>query len=331
MSAVISAPIIRIIIVNFNAGDLLVRCIETLLSQTFSNFEVVIVDNASTDGSLEFASVDDPRFTVISLAQNMGFAAGNNRGAEGCRTPWIALLNPDAFPEPNWLEELSKAIERYPDVTMFGSTQIDANDENSLDGSGDAFFAGGFARRGNHGHSRDDLPNDGETFSPCASAAIYRTDVFRTVSGFDENFFCYYEDVDLAFRIRLMGGRCIQVRDAIVKHVGSAVSGRRSDFVRFHSARNLVWLIVKNVPAPLFWLILPAHIGLQLMILSWAVIRGHFNPTSRGLAAGLKEVPRVWQQRKKIQSDKIVPWTKIARAMTWNPFKLLRRQHDVRT
>ncbi|MEE8393820.1 MAG: glycosyltransferase family 2 protein [Rhodospirillales bacterium] len=325
-----NTPQIRVIVVNYNAGEMLKRCLEALACQTIENFEAVVVDNASKDGSLVGAVPDDRRFSVIELDQNTGFAAANNRGAGGCRAPWIATLNPDAFAEPDWLEKLLDAARRYPGTAMFGSTQIDANNEHRTDGSGDALFATGLAWRGNHGHPIDDLPEEGETFGPCAAAAMYRTEDFNAAGGFDERFFCYLEDVDLAFRIRLMGGRCVQVRDAVVRHVGSAISGRTSDFARYHSARNGIWLFAKNMPDPLFWILTPFHAAMQAALLLWAAMRGHPLPVLRGQAAGIKGAPEIWRARRKIQEKRRAPWTEIARVLTWSPFKLLRRDHDVR-
>jgi len=326
----ISTPEVRVIVVDYNAGALLKRCLECLQRQTFRDFEAVIVDNGSEDGLINGALPGDPRFRLVTPGKNLGFAAGNNLGAEGCEARWIATLNPDAFAEPDWLENLIAATTRYPDVAMFGSTQIDANDENRLDGTGDAYFAAGFAWRGNHGHPISDLPPEGEAFSPCAAAALYRTEAFNKAGGFDERFFCYFEDVDLGFRIRLMGGRCVQVPGAVVRHVGAATSGRASDFAQYHSACNGIWLFVKNMPGLLFWLLLPAHLALQACQMVWAVIRGHAAPHGRGLAAGIVGLAEVLTKRREIQASRRASLGSIAGALTWSPFKLLRREHDVR-
>ncbi len=324
------SPEVRVIVVNYNAGPLLGRCLDALQRQTFRNFEAVVVDNASEDGSLDGAVPDDPRFRVDRLGENLGFAAANNRGARACKAPWVATLNPDAFAEPDWLQRLLDATQRHAGVAMFGSTQIDAEDEGRIDGSGDAFFAPGLAWRGNHGHPVGDLPEEGEVFGPCAAAALYRTEAFAAAGGFDERYFCYYEDVDLAFRLRLRGERCIQVRDAVVKHVGSGLAGSRSDFVRYHGARNLLWLFVKNMPAPLFWPLLPAHAGLQAALLAWAMVRGHLPPAWRGLKDGVRGLPAVWRSRQEVQAARRASSADVARAVTWSPVKLLRRAHDVR-
>jgi len=320
-------PAVRVVVVNYNAGPHLKRCMESLTQQSYSSFETVVIDNASTDDSLENALPDDPRFKLIQLDENIGFAAANNLGAQNSPATWLATLNPDAVAEPNWLEALLDATRRYPDVAMFGSTQIDAMNPNKLDGSGDAYFAFGLAWRGNYGHPLSDLPEEGETFSPCAAAAFYKTTVFHAAGGFDERFFCYLEDVDLAFRLRLKGERCIQVKDAVVRHVGSAISIPKSDFVRFHSARNNLWLFVKNMPGVLFWLLLPGHILLQVMWLMWAALRGHFGPVWRGFLAGFEALPAIWHERKTKPKLIRINIIRLLTAMTFSPIKLLKKEN----
>ncbi len=325
-----ATPRVRVIVVNYNAGPHLARCLTALAGQTIADFEVIVVDNASTDDSLVDAVPDDPRFRVIRQSENTGFAAGNNIGARDCTGEWFATLNPDAFAATDWLERLLAAAARHPDAAMFGSTQVDAADPDRLDGSGDAFFVAGFAWRGNYGRAARDLPAEGTVFSPCAAAALYRRTAFEAADGFDESFFCYYEDVDLAFRLRLAGEYCVQVPDAVVEHVGAATSGKRSEFVRYHSARNRLWLFVKNMPGGLFWVLLPAHVMLQGALLAWAVVRGHGGPTWRGLRDSLRGIESVLSNRRQIQARRRARTRDIAAALTWSPLKLLRRGHDVR-
>ncbi len=218
-------PTISLVIVNYNSGDHLAETVQAVAAQTFDNFEATVVDNHSSDGSLlraQAAVGEDDRFTFLYAKGNIGFAAGCNLGAQRARGEWLAFLNPDATPASDWLEQLLAATRRHPDVVMFGSTQIDATDPRRLDGAGDHYFATGMPWRGGRGWPVQDLPREGEVFAPCAAACFMRADAFRHVRGFDERFFCYVEDIDLAFRLRLMGHRCIQVCDAVVRHVGAA-------------------------------------------------------------------------------------------------------------
>lgn len=313
---------VRVSIVNYNAGPHLSRCLKALEGQTFGEFVVTVVDNGSSDGSLEGAqaAVADPRFTFKRLGRNLGFAAANNLAACEGESEWLATLNPDAFPEPTWLERLMDATRRYPDADMFGSTQLNATDPGRLDGAGDVYSFLGLFWRGGYGHPAAAAPASGEIFSPCAAAALYRTAAFRNVGGFDERFFCYCEDVDLGFRMRLRGGLAIHVAGAVVHHVeGASTGGGRSDFSRYHSVRNRVWLFVKNMPGPLFWLLAPGHLVCSLWFLAKALPARHRGAVWRGFLDALTGLPQTIVLRRQIQAARRVPASGIARALCWSP------------
>ena len=209
---------------------------------------------------------------MIQLEENIGFAAANNLAAARSSAGFIALLNPDAFPDPPWLEALLRAAGRWPQAAAFGSLQLSDQDPTRLDGAGDAYHAVGAAWRGGFGHPHRPLAGDRETFSACAAAALYRAGPWRAVGGFEPSYFCFCEDVDLGFRLRLRGWVTIQVADAVVRHIGGASTGSRSRFANFHGVRNLIWTFVRNMPGLLFWPLLPAHMALiGVMILVHAV------------------------------------------------------------
>lgn len=325
-------PFFSVVIVAYNSGALMQACVDALAAQTMRDFEAIIVDNASEDGSVEALALPDERFRVMPAGANLGFAAGNNLAFRAARGRWIATLNPDAMPAPSWLDTLKRATDRYPYAAMFGSTQIDAADPKRLDGCGDAYSFLGLSWRGLHGRSIDLLPPVGETFAPCAAAALYRRDVLEEVQGFDETFFCYCEDVDLAFRIRLLGGVCIQAPDAVVQHVGSAIAGRDSYFTLYHSARNRVWLMLKNLPAPLLAVLLPGHLVYMALTL-WRHRRGsghYFSATYAGLRAAFADLKPVMAARRQIQAQRCVSTGAVAGMLCWNPRKLWRCDPDIR-
>jgi len=243
-------PEISVIIVNYNAGNHLRQCVESLLSQTLSNFECILIDNGSTDGSLQSLPDLDPRFTLIEAGENLGFAIANNRAARQASADWIALLNPDAFARPSWLENGLKARKLLPKTAMVGSTQYLALEPDKFDGLGDEYHAFGIAWRAGFGKLVSQITTR-EAFGPCGAGAFYDRSVFLALGGFDESFFCYHEDVDLAFRMRLAGYRCVQSADTIIDHVSSAISGRASDFAVYHGTRNRIWTFFNNMPLPL--------------------------------------------------------------------------------
>ena len=240
---------VAVVIVNWNSGMLLAKCLACLGKQSYPPTRILVMDNGSTDGSGDLVQ-GFPGVSVQRLGNNFGFAAANNKAVLECDTEYLALLNADAFPEKDWLDRLMGYAQEFPDVAMFVSRQMMSSEPGRIDGIGDIYHISGLIWR--NGYSRglhdDDLVSR-EIFSPCAGAALYRRDAFLEAGGFDEDYFCYVEDVDLGFRLRLRGQTCISVPDAVVHHVGSVSSGgRHSDFAIYHGHRNLVWTFVKNMP-----------------------------------------------------------------------------------
>lgn len=328
-----SGPAVCVIVVAYNAGAYLARCIDALRRQHWTDFEAIIVDNGSTDGAVQGLGPLSAPFRLLATGRNLGFAAANNRGAAATTAPWIVLLNPDAIAAPDWLERLMAATRAHPDIAMFGSTQIQLDDEARWDGLGDVYHASGIVWRGGFGQPVTDPAPGGEVFSPCAAAALYRHEDFRAAGGFDERFFCYVEDIDLAFRLRLQGQRALQVADAVVRHAGSATTGRSSDFTLFHGWRNRSWVFVKNMPGPLFWPLLPLHLSALALLLLLSLRPGSatkIGPCWRGLTAALAGLAPIWRSRQEIQRQRRVPLSAIARAFSWSPLALLGRRPVLR-
>ena len=307
-----------VIIVNFNSGTLLGECLRHVRAQTRRPERIIVVDNASRDGSVDLLESDYPEVEFLRSDRNLGFAAANNLGARRAgEVEWLALLNPDAFPEPDWLERLLEAAQAHPECASFGSRLLDANDPDRLDGTGDVYHVSGLAWRRDHGRPViSGADEEGEIFAPCAAAALYRRDAFLEAGGFDERFFCSMEDVDLGFRLRLRGYRCLYVPAAVVSHVGSGTTGRRSEFATYHGHRNLVWTYAKNMPAPWFWLYLPAHLSLNLLSVVWLWRRGQGRIAWRAKLDALRELPRVWRQRRLIQQQRRIDGRELRRMMT---------------
>jgi N-acetylglucosaminyl-diphospho-decaprenol L-rhamnosyltransferase len=196
--------------------------------------------------------------------------------------------------------------------------------ENSkiVDGFGDVLPAFGSAWRSGHGRAVGELPNcDCEVFSPCAAAALYARRSFDREGGFDQSFFCYLEDVDLGFRLRLRGERCIQVRRAEVLHAGSAITGHLSKFSVFHSYRNRVWLFAKNTPWPLLLPVFALQSTAIVLSLARPRARSYRHAALRGLCASVRGMPRALKHRKRIQRQRVKAAWDIAQMMVWNPLK----------
>ncbi|HEY7291256.1 MAG TPA: glycosyltransferase family 2 protein [Vicinamibacterales bacterium] len=302
---------VAVLIVNWNSGGLLKRCLQCVSAQQVTPDEVMVVDNASTDDSLQQASEFLKDAQLIQLESNTGFAHANNVGAAATRADLLALLNPDAFPDPGWLGRLLAAAGRTgPETASFASQLRFDDDPTFLDGAGDAYHVSGRAWRAGHGTSADGWPaRDVEVFAPCAAAALYRREAFEAVGRFDERYFAYFEDVDLGFRLRLHGYRSLYVHDAVVRHVSSALSGYRSNFAVYHGERNMVWTYVKDMPSPLVWLYLPQHLLLNVASLCVYPWRGQGRVAFRAKLDAIRGLARVIRERRQIQRARSVdPW-----------------------
>ena len=284
-----------------------------------------MVDNGSTDGSIEALPDLDDRFTIMELGENTGFAKGNNVGAAKASGRWIALLNPDAFAHPDWLEQLLAETHR-PNVTMVGSTQYMALEAGIYDGAGDCYHITGLAWRAKFGHTVEDELTTCEVFGPCAAAALYERETFLRLGGLDERFFCYHEDVDLAYRMRLHGGICIQSARAKVDHISSGISGRASDFAVYHGTRNRIWTYYKNTPGLIMLISGLAFLALNLALLTWSAFRpGRFKPTVRGIRDGFAGIGEFKQSRKAVQSSRRIKALSLLGLMAWNPISVITR------
>jgi len=307
---------VAVLVVNWNAGPLLARSLQSLARQTRAPDRIVVVDNASSDGSLDLAAPYLGGAEIIRLKENIGFARANNIAARAAgAVDALALLNPDAFPEPAWLAALVDAAARRPGFAAFASQlRLDAAPDR-LDGAGDSYHVSGRAWRNGHNAPIATWPAaESEVFAPCAAAALYRRAAFEEIGGFDERFFCYFEDVDLGFRLRLRGHRCVYVPDAIVRHVSSALSGYRSDFAVYHGERNAVWTFVKNMPGPLFWFYLPQHLALNLAALGYYPWRGQGRVVWRAKRDAMLGLPAALRERRAVQQRR-VEWRALRRAM----------------
>ena len=297
-------PTVSVIIISWNNTAHLMRCLDALKNQTYKNFEVIIVDNGSNDIIIENAQQSDLSMKLERLDKNKGFATANNIGARLAEGHWLALLNADALPEPDWLEKLVKAAEDNPEFSFFSSRQIQENDRQLLDGAGDAYHVSGLAWRRYYNRQAEHLAlQPAEVFSACGAAALYLREDFLRAGGFDEDYFSYFEDVDLGFRLRLKGKKCLYIPQAVVYHVGSASTGKRSDFSVYYGYRNLIWTFIKNMPSPFIWLYLPLHIGTLLFFAILLTFRGQGRAIWRAIFDAYLGMPKIIAKRQMIHKD----------------------------
>ncbi|MBI1250102.1 MAG: glycosyltransferase [Alphaproteobacteria bacterium] len=316
---------VGLVIVAYKSARFAERLKRAVDAQTLRPDRILVVENGSPGAErIDPAHLPDGA-ELIPLENNIGFAAANNLAAARLDTEWVALLNPDAFPDPDWLERLIAASDAFPLAAAIGSLQISASDPARIDGAGDGYFIGGAPWRGGHGHALGHLPRYGEAFSPCAAAALYRRADWSALGGFDERFFCYCEDVDLGFRLRLAGRAIVQALDARVVHVGGGSSEGRSTFTTYHNVRNMIWTHAKNMPAPALWLCLPAQACAVLAALVRAAARGETLAALRGVRDAVSGMGPILETRRAVQAGRVAPLKEILRAMSWSPWALARK------
>lgn len=307
-----------IIIVTWNAAPLIGDVLAALDAQTVRPDRILVVDNGSDDlAQLTETVVRFPACELLALGSNTGFAAANNAGIARCGdSEHIVLLNPDAFPEPRWLEALLAAADTHPQYGSFASRMLDHANDALLDGAGDTLSLAGKPRRRGYGQPASGRYQSPEpVFAACAAAALYRRADLERSGGFDERFFCYVEDVDLGFRLLLQNRPCRYVPDAVVRHMGSALTGRRSDFSIYHGQRNLVGNYVKNMPPLLFWICLPLHLALNAGYLVAAAFTGRGAVMWRAKRDAVRMLPAMWRSRREIQAAR--------QASTWTVLRYL--------
>jgi len=249
-------PLVTIAVATYNGRDLLATTLSSLAAQTFRDFRVVVVDDASTDGTAEWLAKEWPEVDLIVHAVNRGVTAALNSGLEASRSEFVLLLNNDVELDSHCLDELIGALKEHPEAGSAAPKLLSAADRRRLDGAGDVFNWGGTGWRRGHGELDQGQYDKPESiFGACGGAAVYRRTAVDTVGLLDQDFYAFYEDVDWSFRAQLAGFACRYVPTAIAYHVGSATLGKgETDFTRYHTWRNGIWLVLKDYPvATLFW------------------------------------------------------------------------------
>lgn len=270
--------------VVYRNGSEVQDTLNALALQTDPDFEIIIIDNDCPDRSTDALTLPDERFRILPSVRNLGFAGGCNLGAKGANSPWLIMLNPDAQPHIDWLENIRLGITNY-EAAMFGSTQIMGQSSDLSDGFGDVWSIFGYCWRGGYGHEMASLPRtDRHVLTPCAAASVYRRDIFERVGGFDDTYFCYLEDVDLGLRMQAAGSKCIQLRQALVRHIGGSSEKPTGDYALMQSTKNTPRLIIKNAPL----LLLPIMLFLFMISQIWFRYRNRDDPQSQQRWAAVK-------------------------------------------
>lgn len=240
---------VSVIIPNFNGMAYLDGVLSGLECQTVRNFEVILVDNGSSDGSCAFVASSYPWVHMIELPENFGFCKAVNEGIKASRAPYVLLLNNDIEVTPDFIEEMLAAIRRHKKAFSCAARMIQFHDRDRLDDAGNYYCALGWAYARGKGKDIHTCEKEEKIFASCAGAAIYRRKIFEKIGSFDEEHFAYLEDMDVGYRARINGYENWYAPKAMVYHVGSGTSGSRyNHFKTRYSSRNNVYLIYKNMP-----------------------------------------------------------------------------------
>ena len=294
--------LVDVVILNWNGWPHLDRCLAALARQTLRDVAIWVVDNGSCDGSPDQVRARYPQVNLLCNRENRGFAAASNLGIAAGGAPWVATLNNDAEPEPGWLAALVEALEPEPAVGMAASQMLSQRCPGLIDSAGIAVDRAGIfwdrlagAPDGSGGQAVSPV------FGPCAGAALYRRQMLAEVGLFEESYFSYLEDVDLAWRARLAGWGALYVPRARARHVHSATLGDRSPQKSYLLGRNKLWTIVRNYPSPHLVRRWPLILAYDLLAAMYAVLAQERWAALRGRVAAWRGLRRVWQERQSIQ------------------------------
>ena len=296
-------PLISVVVPNYNGAGYLEKCLRSLQAQSGGNMEIVVVDNASQDASVEIAQKIAPGAILLRESRNLGFAGGMNEGIRSSHGEWIAALNNDTELAGDWLAECTNAIQSHQDAAFFACKVLDFSDHKRLFSAGDCYLRGGIGyRRGQEQQDREDFHGECEIFSASGCAALYRKNVLEEIGGFDGRFFAYLEDVDLGLRLQAAGHRGYYLPKSVVYHHGAATSG--GEFSRLAvrlRTRNSLLLLFKNMPILFLLRCSPMIILTQLSWLMRVVAHKRVISYFRGLGGAFVIAPAIIRERAGLQ------------------------------
>jgi len=315
---------VSIIIPNFNGKQFLTDCLNSITKQNFSLYEVIIIDNASTDESVEYIKDNYAEFTLIQNRENLGFATAVNQGIKASNAEYVFLLNNDTELEVECVSNLLNCIDNDETIFSVSSKMIQNQDRNLIDDAGDEYTILGFTQKVGNNKSSELYRSKREIFSACAGAAIYRRGIFDIIGYFDENFFAYMDDVDISYRARIYGFKCVYCPDALVYHHVSATSGSKYNAFKIRlAARNNVYVPYKNMPWPQLILnLLFLLLGFLIKYLVF-VKKGYGKDYIAGLKEGLSSLDKI--DRIRYKNGRLANYLSIEWILIKNTLKIIYR------
>lgn len=305
-------PLVSILVLNYNGKEYLSECLQSLLQITYPAYEIIVVDNGSVDGSVEYVNQYFPKVNTLALDKNYGFSQANNRGAEVAKGELLVFLNNDTAVEKEWLTELVKGLQFDPKVAVCGSKVVFYSDPGIID------FAGGLispiGAGVNIGFSKPDGPLYNKTkYSSHAYGAsmLVRKDVFQKLGGFDNDYFSYHEELDLCWRCWLQGYKVLYVPLSIVKHKRSVTSLSEKNWKNsfYNAQKSQIQNILKNFNFMNLVKGLAVNFCFDIFRTCLFVCRGKFGGITaiwEGNIDVIKKLPHILEKRAHIQSLRVV-------------------------
>lgn len=298
-------PLVSVIIVNYNGRAFLDACISSILVQTYPRIEIIFVDNGSSDNSIDFIKDKFPSVVILACNENYGFAKGNNIGIKASKGDLVATLNNDTKVTSRWIEELVQGINSNEKAGMCASKMLFMKEPEVINSTGICISRSGACwDRGMFEQDRGQYDSYIDVFGPCAGAAIYRRCMLEDIGLFDEDFCAYMEDVDLAFRGRLAGWKCLYVPNAVVYHFHGGTAGYVSDYTVYHGNRNIIWNVFKNFPTQFLVTSLPWIICRNLAVIPYYILKGHGSVILRSKIDAIKGMKKILSKRSPCLIDK---------------------------
>jgi GT2 family glycosyltransferase len=296
--------LISVVILNFNGRRYLNDCLSSLASQTCRDlgviYEVIVVDNASTDGSVENLQAQFPWVRLVKNEKNLGFAGGSNVGIRLAQGDFVMTLNNDTLSDDRLLEYMIKPMQADRDVGMCAAKMLFL--DGRINSAGTCISRSGAAwDRGMFENDQGQYDMEEEVFGPCAGAALYRKEMLEEIGLFDEDFFLYMEDVDLAFRGRLAGWKCVYVPKAKVYHHHGGTAGFGSDLPVYYGNRNIIWYVIKDFPIGLLITSFPFILARNLAVVPYYALRGQGRVILRSKLDALRGIPKMLGKRGRVQ------------------------------